>query len=303
MTRPDGGNLNEALRQIEQLRKQLQSQGRLASLGALVAGISHEIKNPLNLIKNFTGISEDSCHEIRELLGAHKNDPSPDLTEHLNTLLDKLQFNLNKLQDQSKRASSIVDRMLHHSRDVSGDYEIVDLNALVDDYVTLAYNGVRAVEADFNVKIERRYDVNLSAVRLSQQAMGQALLNIVTNAFQAMLAKKSEQKDFAPVLKVTTKDRENAVEVSIRDNGPGIKQENLPKIFKPFFTTKLSGDGTGLGLSISYDLIVTEHKGEIAVSSREGKYTEFVLSLPKEGSDNSTGNNDPSLLSRRDLNK
>ena len=281
MTPTDDGDLIDALRRIEQLREQLQSQGRLAALGALVAGISHEIKNPLNLIENFTGISDETCQEIVDLLRKHDSQLSPAFKKDFKSLFSKLSFNLKKTEEQCGRASGIVDRMLRHGRSDNGDFELVDVNALVDDYLNLAYNGVRTSEADFRVQIEKNYDDSIRSIRLSPQAVGQALLNVITNGLHAMLKKRAETKNFVARLKIATKDRDDAVEISIRDNGTGIKQEDLPRIFKPFFTTKQGKEGTGLGLSISYDIIVTEHSGDIAVSTKEGKFTEFLISLPK----------------------
>lgn len=204
------------------------------------------------------------------------------MLEDIEEILDDLRKNVEKINEHGKRADSIVRNMLLHSRGRPGERQKTDINALLVEYVNLAYHGMRAQDASFNIKIETDYDSSIGLVEVVPQDLSRAFLNTLNNACYAAHEKKKEMRDaFSPTLSVVTKNLDDLVEIRIRDNGNGIPQDILDEIFNPFFTTKPTGQGTGLGLSISYDIIVEEHKGEIKVETEEGGYTEFIISLPK----------------------
>ena len=261
--------------EIVRTQEQLVTQQKLASLGALTAGIAHEIKNPLNFVNNFSEVS-------RELLDEMKIELQNNNTEDVIELLENLKQNLEKINQHGKRADSIVKGMLLHSRGNSGEKALVDVNELVDQDINLAYHGLRAQDKDFNITIEKDYDRSIEKINFVPQDISRVILNLVNNACYAANQKKRKSgNDFSPILKVSTKNLQGKVEIRIRDNGCGIPQPTRKNIFNPFFTTKPAGEGTGLGLSISYDIIVKQHKGELRFESEEGKFTEFIIILPK----------------------
>ncbi|MCL4278894.1 MAG: HAMP domain-containing histidine kinase, partial [Ignavibacteriaceae bacterium] len=195
---------------------------------------------------------------------------------------ENLKQNLEKINQHGKRADSIVKGMLLHSRGNSGEKALVDVNELVDQDINLAYHGLRAQDKDFNITIEKDYDRSIEKINFVPQDISRVILNLVNNACYAANQKKRKSgNDFSPILKVSTKNLQGKVEIRIRDNGCGIPQSTRKNIFNPFFTTKPAGEGTGLGLSISYDIIVKQHKGELRFESEEGKFTEFIIILPK----------------------
>jgi two-component system NtrC family sensor kinase len=254
---------------------------KLASLGQLTAGIAHEIKNPLNFVNNFSGLSVELIDELREILDTVKVDDKTgaEITE----LADTLKGNLEKIAQHGKRADSIVKNMLLHSREGSGEHRVVDINSIVEESLNLAYHGARAEKQGFNITLERSFDPAAGEVDLFPQEITRVLLNLISNGFYAATKRKSQAGDnsFEPVLVATTKNLGDRVEIKIRDNGTGIPPEVKAKMFNPFFTTKPAGEGTGLGLSISHDIIVKQHAGSIAVDTEPGQFTEFRIVLPR----------------------
>ncbi len=268
--------LQEQNDEIVRTQEKLVTQEKLASLGALTAGIAHEIKNPLNFVNNFSEVSYELLDELKEeLLNKNENEAI--------SLIEDLKQNLTKINEHGRRADSIVKGMLLHSRGTAGEKILTDVNELLDQYVALAYHGLRAQNKDFNITIEKNYDESIDKINVVPQDISRAFLNIINNACYAANDKKQNfGNSFEPVIKVSTKNLNDKIEVTIRDNGNGIPQSVRKNLFNPFFTTKPAGEGTGLGLSLSYDIIVKEHKGEIKFESEEGEYTEFTITLPKQ---------------------
>lgn len=268
--------LEEAIAELRRTQDQLVVQEKLASLGALTAGIAHEIRNPLNFVTNFASVSADLVSELQQAWG----DQSASKDE-VTALLGQLQQNIGKIEEHGKRADRIVRGMLMHSRTSSGQMETTDLNALLTDSVNLAYHGLRARDTAFNVTIETDLDPDLPRLRAIPQDLSRVFINIINNAcYAAHDRKKHENKGFSPQVRVQSRAVDSWVEIRVRDNGNGIDAEALPKIFNPFFTTKPAGAGTGLGLSISYDIVVREHKGDLRAQSAPGEFTEFIITLP-----------------------
>jgi signal transduction histidine kinase len=274
--------LENALTQLKQTQNQLIMQEKLASLGALTAGIAHEIKNPLNFVNNFATLSVELAGELEEALLQQKGKfPEADL-KNIHEVVADVKFNAAKIAEHGKRADDIVRSMLHHSRGESGEMQQTDLNAMLQEYVNLAYHGMRAQEPTFNIKIETTYDPNIRGLKVNPQAISRVLLNICNNGFYATHEKKKKLGNaYSPTISLATADAGDRVEIRIRDNGTGMPPQVLEKIFNPFFTTKPTGVGTGLGLSISYDIITQMHKGELNVQTKEGQFTEFIIRLPK----------------------
>jgi two-component system NtrC family sensor kinase len=253
---------------------------KLASLGQLTAGIAHEIKNPLNFVNNFSGLSAELVEELDETLASAPLDQK--MRGDLGELTQMLKSNLEKVVHHGKRADSIVKNMLLHSREGSGECRSADINALVEESLNLAYHGARAEKPGFSVTLKRDLDPDAGEAELYPQEITRALLNLISNGFYAAAQRRSEDGDtFEPVLTATTKNRGRTVEIRIRDNGTGIPDEVKEKIFNPFFTTKPSGEGTGLGLSMSHDIIVKQHGGSIDVETKPGLFTEFKIVLPR----------------------
>ncbi len=276
----DFKNLEEAKNKIEITLSELKSaqaqlihSEKMASLGELTAGIAHEIKNPLNFVNNFSEVS-------RELLDEMKIEIQNKNIEEVIQLIEDLKQNLEKINQHGKRADSIVKGMLLHSRGTSGEKTLTDINDLLDQYVNLAYHGMRAQNKEFNITIEKDYDKSLEKINVVPQDISRVFLNIINNAcYAAYEKKKKRSNDFSPTLKVSTKKISGKVEIRIGDNGNGIPADHLDKIFQPFFTTKPSGEGTGLGLSLSYDIVTKVHGGELKVETKEGDGTEFIIIL------------------------
>jgi signal transduction histidine kinase len=255
---------------------------KLASLGQLTAGIAHEIKNPLNFVNNFSGVSVEMIEELQEALERMKGDAKThaEITELANTLRD----NLNKIVQHGKRADSIVKNMLLHSREGSGEHRPIDVNPLVEESLNLAYHGARAEKQGFKINMERSLDPAAGEFDVFPQEITRALLNLISNGFYAA-AKREEQRNgdaYEPTLTATTKNLGDKVEIRIRDNGTGIPPEVKDKMFNPFFTTKPAGEGTGLGLSITHDIIVKQHSGSIEVDTQPGEFTEIRIILPRK---------------------
>lgn len=269
---------NELLKTLEQLKAtqdQLVQSEKLASLGELTAGIAHEIQNPLNFVTNFSEVSEEL---LLELLEEGKKNASERDVELESELITDLKANLEKISHHGKRASSIVKSMLEHSRVSDGQKEPVDLNLLADEYLRLSYHGLRAKDRTFNAKIETLFDPKMPKISVITQDFGRVLLNIINNAFQSPNPSDAPA-DYMKTVTVKSKVHKNTIEVSIKDNGAGIPENIIGKIFQPFFTTKPTGKGTGLGLSLAYD-IVKAHGGELTVNSTENQGSTFSISLP-----------------------
>ena len=275
--------LRAAHDQLKAAQANLIQAEKMASLGQLTAGIAHEIKNPLNFVNNFAELSRELLDELKEALGAAPDAPAAPAAGDIDELIETLTGNLAKIAEHGRRADGIVKSMLLHSRGGSGEHRTVDLNALVEEALGLAYHGARAQDPGFNITLQRDLDPALAPLDLVPQDMTRVFLNLFGNAFYAANRRRREGGDaaFEPVLKVTTRDLGDEVEVRVRDNGTGMPPEVRAELFTPFFTTKPTGEGTGLGLSISYDIVVQEHGGTIAVDSREGEFTEFTLRLPR----------------------
>jgi signal transduction histidine kinase len=256
---------------------------KMASLGQLTAGIAHEIKNPLNFVNNFAALSVELLDELKETLRPVLASLRGDKRAEADEVVDMLTGNLEKIAEHGKRADGIVKSMLAHSRGGSGERQIADLNALLDEALNLAYHGARAQDPKFNITIERNLDRNVAPIELVPQDISRVLLNLFGNGFYATDKRRREAAagSFHPLLKVATRDLGNEVEIRVRDNGTGIPTEFRDKLFQPFFTTKPTGEGTGLGLSISYDIVTQQHGGTITVDSREGEFTEFTIRLPR----------------------
>jgi two-component system, NtrC family, sensor kinase len=268
-------DLKQSLEDLKATQSQLIQSEKMASLGELTAGVAHEIQNPLNFVNNF---SEVNTELIDELLEERKKEIR-DITNEDN-LLNDIRENEKKIIHHGKRADAIVKGMLQHSRSGSSSKEPTDINALADEYLRLVYHGLRARDKSFNATMKTDFDQSIGNISIIPQDFGRAILNLVTNAFYAVTEKKQEQPDvFEPLVSVSTRKTGDKILISVADNGNGIPQNVLEKIFQPFFTTKPSGQGTGLGLSLSYD-IVKAHGGELLVETKEGEGTTFSIHIP-----------------------
>ena len=273
--------LTKSLEELRTAQDRLVQTEKLASLGQLTAGIAHEIKNPLNFVNNFSGVSVELIEELREEL--LKIDVDEKTRAEITDLADTLTGNLEKIAQHGKRADSIVKNMLLHSRQGSGEHRPVDINTLVEESLNLAYHGARAEKQDFNITLERSLDPSAGEVDLFPQEITRVLLNLISNGFYAATKRKAEANgsDYEPIVSAATKNLGDKVEIRIRDNGTGIPPEVKEKMFNPFFTTKPAGEGTGLGLSLSHDIIVKQHSGSIEVDTEPGAFTEFRIVLPR----------------------
>ena len=275
--------LAKSLEDLRTTQDRLVQTQKLASLGQLTAGIAHEIKNPLNFVNNFSGVSAELIDELQEALkdvGLNEKRRT-EITE----LMDTLRGNLDKVMQHGKRADAIVKNMLLHSREGSGEHRPIDINALVEESLNLAYHGARAEKQGFNISLERSFDPTTGEADVFPQDITRVLLNLISNGFYAATKRKAEANggDYEPTLAATTKNLGDRVAITIRDNGTGIPPEVKERLFTPFFTTKPAGEGTGLGLSISHDIIVKQHGGSIEVDTQPGEYTEFTIVLPRAG--------------------
>jgi signal transduction histidine kinase len=273
-----------ALTDLKLAQANLIQSEKMASLGALTAGIAHEIKNPLNFVNNFASLSNELLGELKETAAPAFATLDAAGRGEIDETIEMLSGNLEKIQEHGRRADAIVKSMLAHSRGGSGDRREADVNALVEESLNLAFHGARAQDQNFNIALERDYDKAMKPIELVPQDVTRVFLNLCGNGFYAANKRRKEGGDaaFRPVLKVATRELGDAVEVRIRDNGTGIPPELKDKLFQPFFTTKPTGEGTGLGLSISYDIVTQQHGGTIAVDSRVGDFTEFTVRLPRK---------------------
>jgi two-component system NtrC family sensor kinase len=277
--------LERSLQELKAAQAQLVQSEKMASLGELTAGIAHEIQNPLNFVNNFSEVSNELIDEMNEEL--EKGD-----IEEAKAIAADVKQNLIKINHHGNRAGDIVKGMLQHSRTSTGTKEPTDINALCDEYLRLSYHGLRAKDKDFNATMKTDFDDTIGKINIIPQDIGRVLLNLFNNAFyactersrsavnQKLNAQNSEHSaNYKPTVTVSTKKLNNKIEIKVTDNGNGIPQNIVDKIFQPFFTTKPTGQGTGLGLSLSYD-IVKAHGGEMRVESKEGVGSEFIIQMP-----------------------
>jgi len=255
-----------------------------ASLGELTAGIAHEIQNPLNFVNNFSEVSSELITEMVELAGNGNS-------AEVKNIADTIRQNLEKINFHGRRADAIVKGMMQHSRQTTGYKEPVDINALCDEYLRLTYHGLRAKDNLFNAELQTDFDASIGKIPVVPQDIGRVLINLFNNAFYAVSAKGADvakdssdksttaDRHYRPIVLVQTKKVNHHIQITVKDNGNGIPQNIVNKIFQPFFTTKPSGQGTGLGLSLAYDIITKEHGGTIRVESESGKGAAFVITL------------------------
>jgi signal transduction histidine kinase len=265
---------------LKSTQQQLIQAEKMASLGELTAGIAHEIQNPLNFVNNFSEVNTELFVEMeKEFKSGNPNEAF--------TIAGDIKQNLEKITLHGKRADAIVKGMLQHSRINSGQKELVDINALASEYLRLSFHGMKAKDSSFQCETREDLDPTIGKINILPQDIGRVLLNIYNNAFYSMNEKSlalNGKVEYRPLLLVSTKYKTppsgtGDIEIRIRDNGLGIPQKNIDKIFQPFFTTKPTGQGTGLGLSLAYDIVVKEHHGKILAESKEGQYTEFLIEL------------------------
>lgn len=273
--------------QLVAAQQQLIKQEKLASIGMLTAGIAHEIKNPLNFVNNFSDMTVELVDELNDELEKTKSLESSE-KESIEGIVEDIRTNCKKINEHGKRAESIIKNMLIQTRSSDVDKMPIDLNQLLDEYLNLAYHGLRAQNNKFNAKMEKQLDPQLPKVTASAQSMGRVFLNIINNGLYAA-NEKSEQcaakvlnTIFMPTITITTTQNDAYVIIKIKDNGNGIPEAVRAKIFEPFFTTKPVGQGTGLGLPICYDIVTKEHGGKLEVISKEGEFSEFIITLPKD---------------------
>ncbi|TDE17634.1 sensor histidine kinase [Dyadobacter psychrotolerans] len=278
--------LQKTIDELKSTQNQLIQSEKMASLGELTAGIAHEIQNPLNFVNNFSEVSVELCQELEEEIDKTTL-PESD-KEYIKEIISDLSQNQQKITHHGKRADSIVKGMLQHSRVSSGEKELVDINALADEYMRLAYHGLRAKNKEFNAALVTDFDPTIGQVEVMPQDLGRVFLNLFTNAFYAvaekkrLLAEEGTVTDYRPEVKITTKKFADTLYIRVTDNGTGMPETVKAKIFQPFFTTKPTGQGTGLGLSMSYDIITNAHGGSLDVETVPGKKTEFKITLPLE---------------------
>ena len=265
--------IEKAYDELKATQQQLIQSEKMASLGELTAGIAHEIRNPLNFVNNFSEVNEELLKEL-------KTEAENGNLEEVKAIANDIVFNSEKINHHGKRADSIVKGMLLHSRSSTGQKESTDINTLADEYLRLAYHGLRAKDKSFNANLKTDFDNSIGKVNIVPQDIGRVILNLVNNAFYAVDEKQKQRLNgYKPIVTISTKKEKDKIEIKVKDNANGIPQKVLGKIFQPFFTTKPTGQGTGLGLSLAYD-IVKAHGGELKVETKEGEGSEFVVQIP-----------------------
>jgi signal transduction histidine kinase len=271
-------NLEQTLDELKSTQSQLVQREKMASLGELTAGIAHEIQNPLNFVNNFSEVNDELLKELK--VEADKGN-----LEEVKAIANDIAFNSEKINHHGKRADAIVKGMLQHSRSSTGQKEPTDINALADEYLRLAYHGLRAKDKSFNANFKTEFDNSIPKINVVPQEIGRVILNLINNAFYAVSEKTESSmlnaEGYEPTVTVRTSKQKERVEIRIADNGNGIPQKILDKIFQPFFTTKPTGQGTGLGLSLAYDIITKGHNGELKLETKEGEGSEFIIQLPR----------------------
>lgn len=265
--------LQQTLADLKATQAQLIQSEKMASLGELTAGIAHEIQNPLNFVNNFSEVSFELLEEMQAEI--EKGD-----LDEARLLIQEIKQNLEKITHHGKRADAIVKGMLQHSKTGSGKKENTDINALCEEYLRLSFHGVRSKDKNFNSQLKTEFDESIEKINVIPQDIGRVIMNLLTNAFYAVNEKsKLQEENYKASVTISTKKRNEWIEISVADNGNGISEEIVEKIFQPFFTTKPTGQGTGLGLSLSYDIIKV-HGGRINVQSQSGEGSIFTISLP-----------------------
>jgi signal transduction histidine kinase len=263
----------DALAALKSTQAQLIHKEKMASLGELSAGIAHEIQNPLNFVNNFSEVNKELLEEMQEVLQSGR-------VEEALSISKEVTENEKKIAYHGKRADSIVKGMLQHSRSSTGQKELTDINGLVDEHLRLSFHAMRAKDKTFNASLQTDYDPSLGSINVMPQDLGRVLINLFNNAFYAVCVKKQgANREYEPVVSVSTRTENSKVEIVVKDNGNGMPENVKGKIFQPFFTTKPAGEGTGLGLSLSYDIITKGHGGEIRVETKEGEGTAFTIQL------------------------
>jgi len=266
--------LKKSFEELKSTQSQLIQSEKMASLGELTAGIAHEIQNPLNFVNNFSEVNNELIDEMHEELD------NGDIEEAKAISID-IKHNLEKITHHGKRADRIVKGMLQHSRSGGDKKEPTDINALADEYLRLAYHGLRAKDKTFNAELITDFDTSIKTINVVPQDIGRVILNLLTNAFYVVHQKKQIAKDtYKPTVHIGTKKEKDTIEIKITDNGNGMPDKVKEKIFQPFFTTKPTGEGTGLGLSMSYDIITKGHGGDLIVDTIEGQGTTFCILIP-----------------------
>ncbi len=272
--------LETTLRRLQEARDRMIVQDRLASLGSLAAGIAHEIKNPLNFVNNFADLSVELLSELGEEITDAKLDE--EAASYIGEILGDIKVNMETINKHGKQADGIIKSMLEHSRSSAGERQDCDLNKLVEEYVTLAFHGLRSQDPSFTVDLDLDLDQGLDTIWGTPQELGRVVLNLIHNGCHAAFAKKKQLGDtFSPMVRVTTRELDDTVEIRVRDNGMGVPEGIRDKIFNPFFTTKAAGEGTGLGLSLSHDIVVQGYAGDLRCESEEGESAEFTVVLPR----------------------
>ncbi|HRE32469.1 MAG TPA: HAMP domain-containing sensor histidine kinase [Candidatus Berkiella sp.] len=273
--------------QLKAAQQQLITQEKMASIGMLTAGIAHEIKNPLNFVNNFSDMTVELVEELKEEIAKIEN-MSDAQKESIDGIVEDIGTNCRKINEHGKRAESIIKNMLIQTRASNVDKVPIDINQLLEEYLNLAYHGLRAQNNKFNAKMEKQLDTTLPKITASAQSIGRVFLNIINNGLYAA-NKKSEQFSsellntiFMPTISISSSQDNDNIIIKIKDNGNGIKENVIAKIFEPFFTTKPAGEGTGLGLPICYDIVTKEHGGKLDVVSKVGEFTEFIITIPKD---------------------
>jgi signal transduction histidine kinase len=273
LLREKNTQIQSALNDLKSTQAQLIQSEKMASLGELTAGIAHEIQNPLNFVNNFSEVNKELIQEMKQEYGKGN-------IERANKIGADISGNEEKIIQHGKRADAIVKSMLQHSMSSAGQKESTDINALTAEYMRLAYRGFRAKDNTINISTKTQFDPSLGNINIVPQDIGRVILNLLNNAFYAVTEKKKNGPNgYEPLVTISTKKNNGLAEITIRDNGNGISQKTMDKIFQPFFTTKPAGQGTGLGLSISYD-IIKALGGEIKLETKEGEFAEFVIQLP-----------------------
>lgn len=268
-----------ALARVGEAQRQMVSQEKLAELGALAAGIAHEIKNPLNFVTNFADVASDLAEEIEELVSAHLDRADVSSAGHLHGLVSNFRQAANKIREHGARATGIINGMALHARAGGGDRQLVDLNYVLSQSLILAAHGL--AKEQLNIQVSTEYDPNVGAIEVVVQDISRVVVNLIANARYSIEQKHRQGRSFSPTIYVSSRDRGTSAEIRVRDNGLGVSAAVQERIFLPFFTTKPSGEGTGLGLSISHDIVVRGHKGQINIESMEGEFAEFIIVLPK----------------------
>jgi signal transduction histidine kinase len=274
--------LERALQELKATQDRLVVQQKMASLGVLTAGIAHEIRNPLNFIVNFAQLTVEQVAELKQILAGQTDQLETAVRSEVEQLLGPIKQNADKIREHGRRADGIVNAMLQHARGQGGERRPTDLNTLIGEYVSLAYHGLRGQDASFQVGLQTDFDRTLPLVEVYPQDFARVILNLAHNAFYSAHQKRRHPAPgFAPKVEVRTRNLPDVVEIRMRDNGEGIPATMMDRLFTPFFTTKPAGAGSGLGLSISHDIIVHMHKGDLRAESEEGKFAEFIVTLPK----------------------